>query len=261
MASNLSTIGFVFADEDEFRAAMVRYAAEAAALAACETGRYGIWRSRTGAEIWFHFSAADNGATAICGLTPFFDGQSDVEIQITKSIRRDGDNAFEGSFHGWVGADETGEGKYPLVFEAVDFAVHANGPWPKTRRVRLSAFARELTAFADEAAFAAPRADDSEESLNLAPKAFIPVGLFAAAMSNEDGLEATTPSPSALLTGTVLEHRTLQNEATGKSFEWLLVDSLDATFDVIADPDVVSGTIVEGGTVEVMATLFGRFLD
>jgi hypothetical protein len=39
------------------------------------------------------------------------------------------------------------------------------------------------------------------------------------------------------------------------------VESLEATFDILADPDVVVGEIVQGGTVEVACLLFGRFVQ
>ena len=263
MASNLSTIGFVFANEDDFRAAMVRYAAETAAHAVCPAGTYGIWRSRAGAEIWFHLSPSDNGTTEICGLTPFFDGQSEVPLQITGIVPRNGDNPFEGAFTGWVNPDDSGEGSYPLVFDAVDFAMQAEAHWPAVRRVRLSGFAREIAAFADDDAYSAARNSLEDDQAKLAPQAFIPIGLFAAAQSADDGnaAEAKPPSSAALFTGRIKDHRTFTNDATGHSFEWLLIESLDATFDVVADPAVVTGTIAIGGTVEAAVWLFGRFLD
>lgn len=263
MASNLSTIGFVFATEEDFRATMVRYAAETVAQAVCPPGTYGIWRSRAGAEIWFHLSPSDKGTTEICGLTPFFDGQSDVSMKITGAVARNGDNPFEGAFTGWVNPDGTGEGSYPLVFDAVDFAMQAAAPWPSVRRVRLSGFAREIAAFADDAAYSAARDPTDASEPKLAPQAFIPIGLFAAAQSTDDanGADEKPPSSAALFTGRIADHRTFTNEATGHTFEWLLVESLDATFDVLADPAVVQGTIVVGGTVEAAVWLFGRFLD
>jgi hypothetical protein len=156
MASNLSTIGFVFDDEDGFRSAMMACAEAATVRLPCLSGNYGIWRSRTGAEVWFHLAAAADGTTEIFGLTPFFEGQSEVSLKITGAIEREGDSEFEGAMTGWVSPDQTGEGSYPVVFDAVDFAAHNATAWPAIRRVRLSGFAREMQVFATEDATMQP---------------------------------------------------------------------------------------------------------
>ena len=268
MASNLSTIGFVFADEDSFRSAKVTCASEATGRLACTCGNYGIWRSRTGAEVWFHLGEADDGGTEIFGLTPFFEGQSDVALNITGPVVRNGDNPFEGSMTGWViahdsGPDQSGEGSYPLVFDAVDYAAQSISAWPVIRHVRLSCFAREMQVFADEAAYYAARGAPDAEHPKLSAHAFIPVGLFAVAqeVNGDAATPPQAPSSAALLTGKILEHRTYTNEASGKDFVWMLVESLEVTFDILADPAVVTGEIADGATIEAAVWIFGRFLD
>jgi hypothetical protein len=263
MASNLSTIGFVFPNEENFRNAMIACARDAGMRLACPAGQYGLWRSRTGAEVWFHLAATDDGATEIFGLTPFFEGQSSVPLKITGAIARPGDTVFEGALTGWVSPAETGEGSYPIVFDAIDFDAHRAAQWPDVRNVRLVGFTREMQAFASDEAYYAARGTPDAEHPKLAAHAFIPMGLFAAAQNEEGGADSAleAPSSAALLTGKVLEHRRLTNEATGNDFLWLLVESLEATFDIVADPNVVSGEIVDGGTIEAAVWMFGRILD
>ena len=262
MASNLSTIGFVFPDQETFQNAMLGCASAATARLPCDHGEYGIWRSRTGAEVWFHIARSDNAETEILGLSPFFEGKSEVRMLISNAMHRQGDNAFEGAFHGWVNPDETGQGSYPLVFDAVDFSSRAVIPLPSIHRVRIAAFARELSAFKDDASFLASQTEAA--GLKFAGQAFIPTGLFVAAQDAAEGAQAADPEPAstALLTGTVLEHCLLRNEASGRDFHWLLVETLDKqVFDVVADPAVVKGDIIDGGTIETSSLLFGRFLD
>ena len=258
MASNLSTIGFAFANEDEFRNTMIACAANASANLDCTGGTYGIWRSRTGAEIWFHLGKAAGGEVEIFGLTPFFDGASDVTLQITAPVKRAGDNAFEGAFHAWMTTADGAEQLYPLVFDAIDFAAHPNAAWPALARARLCGFARELASFPGEDSYYAARTGG--DSPQLSSKAFIPIGLFASEKTGATGTgsNAQAPASTALLTGRVVEYRRLTNEATGSPFEWLLVETLDATIDIVADPAAVSGVIAEGGTIEATVLLFGR---
>ena len=262
MASNLSTIGFVFPNPEAFRDTMLKCAGEITAQQECGTGAYGIWRSRTGAEIWFHLGRADNGEVEILGLTPFFEGQSDVLLKISQPVLRDGDNSFEGALTGWVSPENGSEGSYPIQFDAVDFAAHANATWPDLRRVRLTSFARELQAFPSDAAYYAARGTPDEEHPKLSAHAFIPLGIFASAVESDGDNDnnAQTPDSSALLTGTILDHRTYTNEVSGAPFVWLLVESLEATFDIVADPAIIKGELVNGGTIEAAVIMFGRLL-
>lgn len=263
MASNLSTIGFVFADAEIFRDVMMKCAQQSSGELECSAGAYGIWRSRTGAEIWFHLGKSDDGTTEIFGLTPFFEGQSDVLLNIIGAVSREGDNAFEGAMQGWVSPDGTADGSYPILFDAVDFASHTDTEWPAQRRVRLTAFARELEAFASDQAYYAARGSAGDDVPQLAAHAYIPVGLFAAEDSREAAAapEPAGPQSSAVLTGNVLDHRTFTNEVSGQDFVWLLVESLEATLDLVADPAVVTGEIVDGGTIEAAVVMFGRLLE
>lgn len=260
MASNLSTIGFEFEKEEDFGETMSRLAANAVQRLSSPDGEYAIWRSASGAEIWFHM-APENGNGApreILGLTPFFEGASDVRLKVTKAVRRPNDNALEGAFYGWVGPDdETGEGTYPIVFDAVDFAAHVPRGLPAVWRSRLVGFARELAAYPSQEAFQAAQ----QANAPIAAQAFIPMGLFANAVEGAAPEAAEIPSSSALFTGQVKDYRVFTNEETGRPFHWMLIDTLDATFDLLADPDVIRGEIVIGGTVDTACWFFGRILD
>jgi hypothetical protein len=259
VANNLSTIGFAFADDREFVAAVTVLAAQAVEFLSTPVGDYAIWRSRTGAELWFHLGPEPPAGheREILGLTPFFQGKSEVPLKVTAAVQRPTDNPFEGLLTAWVAPDETGEGAYPASFEAVDFAAHSGRPLPGMWRAQISGFARELEGYRSGAAYE----ESQTREPRLAAKAFIPVGLFASAASGNGERAPEQISATALLTGRVSETSLMTNEATGRQFHWLLVESHEATFDVVADPDVVTGEIVRGGAVEALVQLFGRILD
>lgn len=259
MANNLSTIGFAFADDREFVAAVTVLASQAIETLSTGAGDYAIWRSRTGGELWFHLGAEPpaGGEREILGLTPFFQGRSEIPLKVTAALQRPTDNPFEGLLTAWVAPDETGEGAYPLAFEAVDFAAHAGRALPGSWRAQICGFARELKAFRSGAVYE----ESQSAEPRLAAKAFIPVGLFASAAGGNGECAPEQTSATALLTGRVVETRLMTNEATGLPFHWLLVESLEATFDVVADPSIVTGEIIRGGAVEALVQLFGRVLD
>lgn len=257
MASNLSSIGFVFRDAEDFHAHMLALAEESRERLACEAGEYAIWRSRTGAEVWFHLAPQDGseGQSTILGLAPFFEGQSSVPVLMTQAVRRPDDTPLEGLFHGWVAPDGHGAGAYPQAFEVIDFAAHVNRPLPATWRCRVTGFCRTLTVHADRSTL-----PDMGGGQRLAAQAFIPIGLFSD--SEEDVPPAPArQEPTAWLTGIIRAHRRFENEATGRAFYWLSVESLAATYDLVADPDIVTGEIRDGAIVEAMAWMFARVMD
>lgn len=262
MASNLATIGLAVETREDFENLVTGLADSAGQGLQTAVGDYAVWRSRTGAEVWVHVAPAQTEGTEttreIKGLTPFFDGTSDIPINIATRVTRPEDNAFEGAFYAWVGADASNPestGDYPLVFDAVDFAAFANQPLPAACHVRICGFCRELKAFPDQHAF-----DQSQTTgPGFAAQSFFPVGLFAEAEARNQG-EETPPSSNALINGIVRGHHELVNELTEQTFHWLQVESLSATYDIVAAPDVISGDIIEGGIVQASCWLFGRVL-
>jgi hypothetical protein len=258
VVSNLSTIGFEFDNEEGFQATMQRLAAEAFERLACDPGDYAIWRSRTGAEIWFHITGDRDAGGAltdrdVVGLTPFFEGLSDVSVEIVETVIRSGDNDFEGAFLAWVAPDEaTGLGAHQVVFDAVDFAAHCDRPMPFMARAKFTGFARDIKVLGAADASALARAESSA-------RAFMPIGLFAERDPHADG-PVKPPSSHALLTGTVVEHSRLQNEETGAPYHWFLVQCADASFDIVADPQLVPNDLAAGVLVQVGCLFFGRLI-
>lgn len=265
MASNLESIGLGVNDRAAFEQLVTNLADAAREGLSTPVGDYAVWRSRSGAEVWLHIAPSSPSPESgepvreIMGLTPFFDGNSEVCLNITERIKRPEDNAFEGAYQAWVGASESAaaeNGDYPLVFDAVDFAAFGSQTLPATCRARICGFCRELRAFPDEAEFAAGQSSGGTE---FSAQSFFPVGLLADAANANQG-EKSAPSSNALINGIVKSHRELVNEQTGQPFHWLEVESFTATFDIVAAPSVIKGPITEGCIVQASCWLFGRIL-
>lgn len=257
MASNFDSIGLSVENEAALQDLVVRLASAASERLVSDAGEYAIWRSRTGAELWVHLGPADDGDGAereIIGVTPFFEGHSEVLLNLDEVIKRPDDNSHEGAFQGWVSQDINDDlGAYSLIFDAVDFAVQANRPLPALRRVRLTGFARAMAILADDDDGAA---DDRPVAQAAAQQSFCSTGTFTPG----------EPAPAAFDTGAfivgqIADFATLVNEATGERFYWLLVDSWMASFDIVADPAVIKGDVALGATVQVDCAMFGRIID
>lgn len=273
MASNLSCLGFDVATRAELESLVLGLADAAAFGLSCDAGDYRIWRSRTGAEIWFHLAKPmePGSPREIVGLTPFFEGRSVIRVMLCGRFQRQGDTAFEGAYEAIVrdtSEPAAGNGSvppaevdpealdlYPMIFDCVDFAAHSDHGLPAEADVRLTGFAREVVAFPDDSSYDAAH---GEKGPPFAPKSFFPIGIFASASGEDDA--PALPSAHAMFTGRIIEAVELVNERTRRPYHWLLIESLSATFDVVADPESVTGTLTPGATVKVTAWMFGRVL-
>lgn len=239
MAGNFGSIGLGVDNEVQLQDLVVRLASAAGERLATDAGEYAIWRSRTGAELWFHLGPSqdeDGGEREILGLTPFFEGGSEVVVKIDRAIKRDEDNSHEGAFHGWVRHGD-GHGDYPLVFDAVDFAAHCDRMLPAEWRVRLTGFARGLDVLSEQ--------DERAGRQSLSP------------LEGPQGQPVTT----AILTGQIERFSALNNEATGAGFYWVLIDCLGASYDVVVSPEDVRGELRTGASISAECAMFGRVLD
>ncbi|MFM1814197.1 MAG: hypothetical protein RLZ98_892 [Pseudomonadota bacterium] len=264
MASNLSSIGFVFPSEDWGRQLMAELAGYAVHRSPCLPGDYAVWRSGGGAEIWYHvvgersfFGRMDGGR--VVGLRPFFHGEGCLPISIERLIRGPGHSAFEGIFTGVALAG------YPIAFEAMEFALHDLRSRPIKARAQLVGFARQITPLGIEAEVAV-----AAEGRGSAVRTFAgdkTIGLGNADNDNEPESErlgevrGPPPATVALLRGVVVRHARIENEVTERSYNWLLVDGPGGTFDIVADLDIVKEPIAAGTVVEVFASFSGRLID
>ncbi len=255
----LQSIGFTFANAADFRKTVERLAGEAPERLACPFGDYAIWRSRSGAELWFHLAAPEGSSQEreIAGLTPFFEGRSEVPLSQLRRLQPPDDTAFECSLSACVLADGGDGGQFPIIFDVVDAAVWPASRLPQKTTARLTGFASALAHYASEADFIAANAGRA----GVTAQAFLPAGLAAAATANGERDAAMALSSTACIRGRVIEHARLRNEATGQAFSWLFVESCSARVDIVADPDLVRGPITPGATVDVTCWLVGRILD
>jgi hypothetical protein len=254
MASHMTSIGFEAEDEEAFVELAAR-ADERGELIETGQGVYLRWALPCGAELWAQITPEEE----LCGMNPHFAGRGRLPAVVSGRVEREDDTPLDGSFLAWAqdpeaGPEATGEepGLFPFVFDCPDAARQAGRTFPARTALQLSAFAHELEAFPDEAAFLAR----SEEEVKLAPRAFLPVGMF-----REEGEAEGPPEALALFSGRVAAVETRANEHSGREFLWLLVETLGGSLDVVADPEVVAGEVVAGGTVLVTGWLSGRWPD
>jgi hypothetical protein len=244
-------------DEAEFRA-LAMQAATAGTSVETSAGRYAVWPA-SGAQLWAQ--VAPSGS--VVGLNPHFDGPARLPVAVLTTFPHP-DRPLDGSLSCW--ADPTPpdpqSGQYPFVVDSPDFATLAGLSLPWFGSLQVAAFARTLTCWDDDAAYQAAEqrrwsgaGRDGQAVTGFAAESFIPSGIFRL---GDEG--PTAPTADAIFTGHVLSAESIVNPQSGRAFWHVLVRSLGGEFDIVADPEVLTGTPPTGGVVQGTFWLSGRLV-
>jgi hypothetical protein len=248
MPSHFSTIGFALETPEQYKDLVLQAARQGDRISA-PVGDYMRFAPGCGVELWVQVV---NGNELI-GCTPHFAGQGRMRLGVTQVIT-DQECVLDGGVHGWADpqSDDPASGCYPVFIAVPDFAVLQQGlPQPDRLTLQVAAFAHELTVYATEAAF-----EQDSERFRLASEAFIPSGLFNLGGEPEQPLRA-----EGIFAGHIVATELRTNPVTGLQFYWLLVQTLGAVIDVVADPVLVAEPPRVGGVAQGAGWLSGRVRD
>lgn len=237
MPNHFTTIGFSVESEDGLLE-LANELAETAESISVAGGTYLHWSDRSGAEMWIQV----NRENELIGIAPHFAGPGRVRLRLVERIRREEDSTLDGAFLGWVQSPEDqsqGDG-YPLAFDSPQFRKLDPLRLPAIAPVQIAAFAHELSVYPTVEAFDASQA----EEVRFASQSFIPSGLFT-----PDGKRTDPAQSYAIFAGHVKASELKQNSFTDRPFYWALVESLDATFDVVIDPEMTDDVPPVGGVM------------
>jgi hypothetical protein len=225
----MSSIGFPFSTNEEF-ADLAMTAATQGKPVQVSGGTYYRWSPGAGVELW---AQADQDGRLI-GLNPHFGGAARMRVGLIERIAREHDSALDGAFYGWADPEENDpeNGQYPFAFDLPDFKRHGRLALPAIVSVQLAAFAHSLSAFESDEAFR------SGETHMMAAESCIPSETFS-----------SPPQSTVVFYGHVLEAAQLANPHTERTFCWARVRTLGGEHDVVADPEIVKGAIVQGGVI------------
>jgi hypothetical protein len=206
-------------------------------------GTYYRWSPGAGVELW---AQADQDGRLV-GLNPHFGGAARMRVGLINLIARERDSVLDGAFYGWADPedDDPENGQYPFAFDLPNFRWHDEISLPTIATVQLAAFAHSLSAFESEEAFHARGSDE----MKMAAESCIPSGTFS-----------SPPKSTVIFNGHVLEAAQLTNPQTQQMFWWARVRTLGGEFDVVADPEIVKGIIIQGGVIGGSAWLSGSIV-
>ena len=248
MPSHLSDIGFKVVDHEGFTRIAMQAAREGEVIPVRD-GSYLKWSPGAGIELWAQLDLDHD----IIGLNPHYAGSATMRIGLTQRVLRPQGTNLDGAFYGWANPseDDSETGEFPFVFDAPDYRLHDDRAIPAIAEVQLAAFAHEQQGFANEKAFDESQAED----MMLASEAFIPSGLFTAEGSTEP------PQAEAIFSGHIMKTAIITNPATEADLLWARVSTLGGEIEVVADPEVLEGSLVVGGVIKGSFWLTGRVLN
>ncbi len=258
MTDHFSIIGFQTSSSEELASLIGGLPEDRAESLECRPGYYYRWHTEAGSELWIHMqkarrdsagaeSAGAEDTLSIVGVTPFFAGEGRIPIRAIAIKRRPLDNAFEGAIFAEIEpGEEMHECTTVALFDVVDFACLANRVAPFNSDAQITAFAHDIAAFDDEAAFTRAQKD---QEVRFSPKSFFASGLFTPLDDQSDQPVFHDPdqpgfnAPSrAFLSGVVQRSEIRTNPVTGQDFCWALVETLGGTIDVVAHRSQLAGS-------------------
>lgn len=246
--SHLTTVGFHIENDEELKD-LLGNAYEKGVPVEAENGLYVHFVDASGAELWIQV----NQEKELVGLNPHFSGKARIKVGLV-NVEEAEDDPMDGGYYAWANPrdleSEEEKGDYPFVFDVPDFYTTNYKELPQIREVQIAAFAQNIDCFESEEEFFAAQPED----IQMASSSFIPIGLF----EQEEG---DMPSSFGLINGHVLEVAEKQNELTGQSFLWLLVETLGGTMDLVCSLEVLNDQVVEKGyVIHSVAWLSGRLV-
>lgn len=256
MSTRLHALGFPPAWTADV-AFQLRGLVEQSRIVETQKGTYRHWRSRDGAELWFHYPtrqprAPGSDASRIDIITPFHRGLSAIKLRIGRVLAMDRANPLEGSCLAWLPKTASGWREQAIVFELVPYARHAFGPQPFKTEAQIVCFAHGLWAF-----------DTTDRYISGTPQnRRIKVGAYVPVAQSDVPEVALTyrnpPVTLGLLTGHVRRAIRFINPVTREPYYWLSLDTQRGLFDVVVNPAVVVGDVSEGNVVQACGSFVAR---
>lgn len=264
MSTRLHALGFPAAWTAEVAYQMWALA-EQSRVVEVKKGSYRHWRSRDGAELWFHFpmrgqagATRPSGATSATGnghvdiITPFHRGNSSIKVRIGRVLATDRANPLEGSCLAWLPKTAEGWREQAIVVELVPYARHVIEPAPFVTDAQIVCFAHGLWAFDSADRYVA----GTPQNRRIKIGAYSPV-----AQSDVPEVALTYRNPPVtigLVTGHVRRSIRFINPVTREPYYWLALETRRGQFDVVVNPAVVQGDISEGNVAQACGSFVAR---
>jgi hypothetical protein len=236
VASHFSAIGFGVSRE-KFSELLDAALANGTRIPVKEQTAYYVLKAGGGPELWVAVREA-NGSKDLLAVTPYFRGRTRFDARL-EGLHANDEFPFEGRADLWAVGRGGEDEPHPLSVDLADFSLGSGHATGEILSLPISGFAHAFDWWRDETTYASA-------GTGLAPRAFIPLGMFK---------DPGEPLSSALFTGVIEAADRVTNTATGQEFVHVQVDTLCGRIDVVADSGLVRETPTKGGIVKTTCWL------
>ncbi len=265
MSTRLHAMGFA----SEWTPQMLRHievlSASRSKLVGAAKGNYRVWRSKDGAELWFHYphrTLRDRLTTKVgpvvpeplrpIAVTPFHRGLSSVPIRIGRYLSADRLNPLEGSCMAWLPPPGVGGRRQAMVLELAPYGLQALRTPPHDATAQIVCFSHRVWSFADAAGYIRQTPGNRRiQNGSISP-------ITATDVPEVELTYGQSPITLGLMTGTVRRAIRYVNPETHDPYYWFLLETRRGAIDVIANPAHVEGDISEGHVAQVCGSFLAR---
>lgn len=260
MRRSLAAIGF--AGEERWpQADLIQLVTgQPAEIHACDEGRYHVWRSGEGAELWLHLqprkgAGEEDGSPShvVTGVTPFHRTRGVVRVVVVGVVPLQRGDALTGAVVCYLPALRDGDRELQIVVEMVPFGLTLMPPPPFTAFVDLIGLALEATVYATPAEYFTRV---GAGALLVAPSAVVP--LLSASDGEAAGVGSGELRCPAIVGGRITACEKLRNGLTGSDYWRVAVATDRGAIDVFAAEKDLRGVPVVGHLLQAKARLVGR---
>jgi hypothetical protein len=224
--SHFSDIGFPNIDREQF-VELNKDALNKGQKSYSKEGSYFCLQIKPRIEVW---ACVPNDKSKELGCNPHFNGITHNKVKVSDVIPSDYSN-LENAYAVWINeGNVNGTQEYPFNFDCPNFALN-DDLVGKEIILQVTAFAEtEFKVFKNQQEFDEDKKKRGDDFFGS--HTFIPAGQFV-----KEGQKQTA---HAVFAGEVKRVELLKNSRTGQEFYWLVVDSLDADYDVVVDPKLAT---------------------
>ncbi|OWA37477.1 hypothetical protein B9G55_05330 [Saccharibacillus sp. O16] len=244
MASHFSDIGFVVQDQEDYQQ-LLDTALESGQPTEVPEGYYILFNDVFGVQLYIQADPERN----IVGVNPHFKGKSSFRVGI-RNLIDDPEYPLDGRIRGWANPpeDDYEAGHFPFVFDTPNYRIVKDKlKEGMIRSFQITAFAHDITLFADEDAY-----EQSQGSQpGMAAESFIP----GEVVGDESRIS------EAFFTGTILMSQIITNSLSGKDFVFMQVRTLGGVLDVVADLELLEEEAAAGGIIQGAFWLSGVLIE
>jgi hypothetical protein len=256
LSRSLAAIGVVGVDRRPQSDLLALLAGAASQVFECHHGEYRLWRSKEGAELWFHVARNAGGPSparaivpelGIIALTPFHSTRGVVRITVTASVTLQDGNPLAGAYVCYLPSQREGDRALQIVLEMVPYGLTRQVEPPFEAYVELLGLVTDATIYTSL----------TDYFVRVTSSQLVAPGTVVPQIEGSER-DAADLRCMVVVTGVVTECERLESSLSGLPYWRLIVATERGHFDLVAPEAAFDGKPTVGVLIQAKARLIGR---